>query len=310
MGEAWPNQQMPTWPATRASLHMWTQIVGKLRLALSPPQNHFWHSTLYVSARGLTTSPMPYAAELVQADFDFLDHQLRIATSWGASESVALEPKSVAEFYAEVTAALRALGVDARIWSTPVEVADPIPFDEDRFHTAYDPAAAQAFWRTLIQVDRVFKQFRGEFLGKSSPVHFFWGSFDLAVTRFSGRRGPMWSGPALNVNPHVMHQSYSHEVSSAGFWPGDGTAPSIFYSYAVPAPSGFAAAKVSPAEATYSEQLAEFVLPYDAIRASTQPDAALREFLETTYAAAADAGAWNRELLEEQPPCACDVRTP
>jgi hypothetical protein len=309
MVEAWPSLQIATWPPTRASLHMWTQIVGKVRLALSPPQNHFWHSTLYVCARGLTTSPMPYRGELVQVDFDFLDHQLRFETSWGAGKSIALEPKPVADFYAEVMAALRGLGIEVHIWAKPVEIADPIRFDEDRVHAAYDADAAHAFWRALMQVDGVFKQFRGGFLGKSSPVHFFWGGFDLAVTRFSGRRGPMWSGSALNVNVHVMHASYSHEVSSAGFWPGDGTTPSNFYSYAVPAAPGYAAAAVRPSAASYSEQLGEFVLPYESVRTSAEPGAVLLQFLETTYAAAADLGRWDRALLEEQPLCQCTARS-
>jgi hypothetical protein len=213
----------------------------------------------------------------------------------------------VADFYAEVMAALHSLGIEVTIWTHPVEIADPIPFEQDHVHAAYDAAAAHTFWRVLVQVDRVFKQFRGQFLGKSSPVHFFWGAFDLAVTRFSGQRGPMWSGTALNVNPHVMHASYSHEVSSAGFWPGDDSAPPVFYSYAVPEPPGFAAAAVGPAEATYSQQMGEFVLPYAAVRAAERPDAALGEFLESTYAAAADLGGWDRPLLEESPRCMCDV---
>jgi hypothetical protein len=206
-------------------------------------------------------------------------------------------------------AALRGLGVEVRIWTRPVEITDPIPFEQDHVHAAYDAAAAHTFWRILIQVDRVFKQFRGRFLGKSSPVHFFWGAFDLAVTRFSGRRAPMWSGTALNVNPHVMHASYSHEVSSAGFWPGDANTPPVFYSYAVPEPAGFssASAAVRPAEAAYNQQMGEFVLPYAAVRTAEQPDGVLHEFLQTTYAAAADLGGWDRPLLEESPPCQCDL---
>jgi hypothetical protein len=305
--EVWPSFSVKTWPATRATLHMWTQVVGKLRLALSPPQNHYWHSTLYLTARGLTTSPMPYGGEALQIDFDFLDHRLRIETSWGVSEAVTLEPKTVADFYAEVMAALGRLNVNVHIWTRPVEIRDPVPFEQDHVHTVYDPAAAHAFWRALLQADRIFKQFRGRFLGKSSPVHFFWGGFDLAVTRFSGRRAPMWAGSILNVNPHVMHASYSHEVSSAGFWPGDGSAPSIFYSYAVPQPAGFPQAAVRPGDTTYNTQMGEFVLPYETVRTAAQPDQALREFLETTYAAAADLGGWDRVLLEERPPCLCDT---
>jgi hypothetical protein len=301
---AWPAPP-EDWEPTRATLHMWTQIIGKLRLALAPPQNHFWHSTLYVTARGLTTSPMPYASDLVQIDFDFLDHRLVIATSSGNPRMVALEPRSVADFYAEVMATLHGLGIEVSIYARPVEIPEPIPFAEDRIHADYDAAAAQAFWRTLIQADRVFKQFRGRFLGKSSPVHFFWGAFDLAVTRFSGRRAPLWSGTVVNVHPHVMHASYSHEVSSAGFWVGSG-APPMFYSYAVPTPGGFADAAVRPSRAAWSPEMGEFVLPYEAVRASDQPDETLREFLESTYAAAADLGKWDRELLEQQPACLCD----
>jgi hypothetical protein len=286
---------------------MWTQVVGKLRLALSPPQNHFWHSVLYVSTHGLSSSPIPYDSENFEVEFDFVEHQLSIETSWGQRQVVALEPKSVADFYAEVMSALRALGIAVSIWTRPVEVAEPIPFEQDRLHADYDPAAAHAFWRALIQVDRVFKQFRGRFLGKSSPVHFFWGGFDLAVTRFSGRRAPMWSGRVLNVDPHVMHASYSHELSSAGFWFGDGTLPAMFYSYAVPTPSGFAEAAVRPGGAVFNNELGEFVLPYESVRAAGEPDEALREFLQSTYDAAADLGGWDRTLLEEAPRCLCDM---
>jgi len=286
---------------------MWTQIIGKVRLALSPWQNHYWHSALYVSPRGLTTSAIPYADGVFQLEFDFLDHQLQLESSWGQRASVKLEPRSVADFYAEVVAVLRGAGISVSIWTHPVEVADPIPFEHDRVHAAYDPAAARAFWTMLIQVDRVFKVFRGEFLGKSSPVHFFWGSFDLAVTRFSGRRAPMWSGPVLNVQPHVMHASYSHELSSAGFWPGDDAAASIFYSYAVPAPTGFAEAAVLPTGAEYSRDMGEFVMPYSVVQSAADPDAALRQFLGSTYAAAASLGGWDRPLLEESPMCLCDL---
>ncbi|MBV9329763.1 MAG: hypothetical protein JO352_39165 [Chloroflexi bacterium] len=306
MAQEWPS--LPeTWAATRPTLHMWTQIVGKVRLALSPWQNHYWHSTLYVSARGLTTSAIPNANGIFQLEFDFLEHRLQLDSSWGYRASVVLEPRSVANFYAEVMSVLRAAGISVSIWSHPVEIADPIPFEQDEVHAAYDPAAARAFWSILIQSDRVFKGFRGRFLGKSSPVHFFWGSFDLAVTRFSGRRAPLWSGPVLNVHPHVMHASYSHELSSAGFWPGDGKAPSIFYSYAVPAPAGFAQAVVIPTGAAYSQEMGEFVMPYSAVQSAAEPDTALREFLQSTYDAAASLGGWDRPLLEESPACLCDL---
>jgi hypothetical protein len=286
---------------------MWTQIVGKVRLALAPPQNHYWHSALYVSTTGLTTSPIPYRDERFEVDFDFLDHRLRIVTSWGAAQVMVLEPRSVADFYAEFFSALRALGIEVSIWPHPVEIADPIPFREDRVHAAYDADAARAFWRILTRADDVFKQFRGRFLGKSSPVHFFWGGFDLAVTRFSGRRAPMWSGPVLNVDPHVMHVSYSHEVCSAGFWPGDAQTPSYFYSYAVPAPAGYAEGRVLPGAAGYRAEMGEFILPYAAVQTVEQPATRLREFLDSTYALAADLGAWDRTLLEEPPLCQCDL---
>ena len=304
---AWPSLTAENWPATRDTLHMWTQVIGKLRLKLSPPQNHFWHSTLYVTAHGLTTSPLPYGSESLQVDFDFVNHQLLIRTSWGPQQVVALEPKSVAEFYAEVMSGLRTLGIDVSIWTRPVEIPDPIRFEDDRVHATYDAGAAHDFWRALLQVDRVFKRFRGRFLGKSSPVHFFWGGFDLAVTRFSGRRAPMWSGQVVNVNPHVMHASYSHEVSSAGFWPGNASAPPMFYSYAVPAPPGWAEAAVRPTPAMFSREMGEFVLPYESVRTSSQPDETLGEFLQSTYSAAADLGGWDRALLEEAPRCQCDL---
>jgi hypothetical protein len=305
---AWLALPPDTWPDTQNTLNRWAQVIGKLRLELSPPQNHYWHTPLYVSTRGLTTSPIPYGSELFQADFDFLDQRLRIDTSWGGSAALALEPRSVAEFYAEVMAALHRLGIDVHIWTTPTEIADPIPFERDDIHASYDPAAAHAFWRALVQVDRVFKLFRGRFLGKSSPVHFFWGGFDLAVTRFSGRRAPMWTGQAFNVHPHVMHESYSHEVSSAGFWPGGPSAPPMFNSYAVPEPPGFRDAPVAPSEASYNREMGEFVLPYEAVRTSEHPDEVLMSFLESTYTAAANLGGWDRVLLEQRPPCACDLQ--
>jgi Family of unknown function (DUF5996) len=306
---AWPRFPVAGWEQTGPTLHLWTQVVGKIRLALSPPINHYWHVPLYVDARGLTTSPIPYGAELFEIGFDLVDHRLWISTSWGPTRWLPLGPRSVADFYAEVLGALRGLGVDVRIWARPVEVADPIPFAQDHVHAAYEPAAAHAFWRALVQADRVFKQFRGRFLGKCSPVHFFWGAFDLAVTRFSGRRAPMWNGPVLNVHPHVMHESYSHEVSSAGFWPGDRDTPPVFYSYAVPEPAGYREAAVRPTVATYHAGLGEFLLPYEVVRTADRPDEALLGFLQSTYEAAADLGGWDRPLLEERPPCACDTLT-
>jgi hypothetical protein len=287
-------------------LHLWSQVVGKVRLACSPPQNHYWHIALYLTSRGLTTSPMPYGAETFEIELDFIDQQVRVVTSWGMTRTLPLHSKSVATFYAELMAMLRELGIEVRVWTRPVEIPDPVPFEDDRVERAYDPAAAHTFWRTLLQVDRVFKEFRAEFLGKSSPVHFFWGSFDLAVTRFSGRLAPPFTGPVVNVHPHVMHESYSHEVSSAGFWPGDDAAGPIFYSYAVPAPAGFSSAAVLPTGAEFRSDMGEFVLPYDVVRTSATPDLALRSFLDTTYAAAADLGSWDRAALEHRPVCPCD----
>ena len=290
------------------TLHMWTQIVGKIRLALTPPLNHFWHSALYVSARGLTTSPIPYGDELFEMEFDFIDHRLTLTTSWGPKDAVQLSARSVADFYADVMAALTRLGIDVRINTRPVEVPETVRFDQDPVHASYDPATAHTMWRILVRIDHVLKLFRGRFLGKCSPVHFFWGGFDMAVTRFSGRRAPMWDGPTLNVHPHVMHESYSHEVSSAGFWPGNASVPPVFYSYAVPEPAGFRDAAVGPNGASYSPELGEYVLPYAVVQASDRPDDALLEFLQTTYAADADLGHWDRVLLEKRPACACNVR--
>jgi len=301
---AWPTFPIGGWAETGPTLHRWTQVVGKIRMALSAPMNHYWHTPLYVSARGLTTSAIPYGSELFEIEFDLLHHQLVLSTSWGPTRMFPLAAYSVAHFYAQVMAALDALRIDVRIWPKPVEIADPIPFDQDRTHASYDPEAAHALWQTLIQADRVLKTFRGRFLGKCSPVHFFWGGFDLAVTRFSGRRGPLYAGSSFNVGPHVMHESYSHEVSSAGFWPGNQDASPMFYSYAVPEPAGFR----STAVATYDDTLGEFVLPYADVQSAERPDERLLEFLESTYASAADLGGWDRVLLEQRPPCACDNR--
>jgi hypothetical protein len=302
----WPRFPEAGWEETRASLHRWSQIVGKVRMALTPPVNHYWHVPLYVSTHGLTTSAIPYNGELFDVELGLLSQELTIRTSWYPHRTVPLRSASVAEIYADIRCALRELGIAVSISTRPVEIQDPMPFEVDCMPRGYNALAAETFWRTLVQVDRVFKTFRGRFLGKASPVHFFWGGFDLAVTRFSGRRAPTWNGVALNVNPHVMHESYAHEVSSAGFWPGDQTNPPIFYSYAVAEPPGFRNACV-PHPATYSEQFGEFVLPYEAVRASDDPDATLLAFLQSTYEAAASLGNWDRRLLEERPPCACAV---
>jgi hypothetical protein len=304
--EDWPDLAARGWQGSRRTVHLWSQIVGKIRLALMPPLNHYWHVPLYVSARGLTTSAMPYRSELVEIELNFLAHHLDITTSWGAVHSIPLRSTSVAEMYSDVMTGLGALQIDVSISTMPVEIADPVRFELDHVQREYDPPAAQTFWHALMQADRVFTIFRGRFLGKTSPVHFFWGGFDLAVTRFSGRRAPMWTGTALNVNPHVMHESYSHEVSSAGLWLGDDNTPPMFYSYAVPEPIGFRQVAIRDG-ATYSASFGEFVLPYEAVRSSQDPSGVLLEFLQDTYDAAANLGGWDRVLLEERAACACDV---
>jgi hypothetical protein len=306
---SWPPFPVEAWAQTGPTLHRWTQVVGKIRMALTPPQNHYWHVPLYISERGFATSPIPYGSELLAMEFDFVRHELALTTSWGPTHVMPLYARSVADFHAELMAALHSLNIDVHIWTTPVEIADRTPFEQDLHHASYDPAAAHAVWRALVQADRVFKVFRGQYLGKCSPVHFFWGAFDLAVTRFSGRHAGLYRGSAPNVSVHVMHESYSHEVSSAGFWPGDERTGPAFYSYAVPQPAGFQAAVVTPAEATYDPQLGEFLLPYATVQASADADAMLLGFLQTTYAAAADLGHWDRTLLESAPPCACTART-
>ena len=293
----WPRLDYSSWADTCATLQLWTQVVGKIRLALAPRVNHWWGVALYVTARGLTTSPMPWQGGALQIDFDFIEHQLILRLSDGRAERVALVPRSVADFHAEVMQRLRALGVDVHLWTMPVEIPDAIAFDVDRAHQSYDAAAANLFWQQLVQVHRVFSQFRARFLGKCSPAHFFWGSFDMAVTRFSGRAAPPIQRTAPNVALWVMQEAYSHEVSSAGFWPGNGGAgKAAFYSYAYPEPEGFAQATI--AGATYDSTLGEFVLPYDTVAASASPDETLLNFLQATYEAAADRGKWDRVALE------------
>jgi hypothetical protein len=300
--ETWPSLPLDEWRDTYATLHMWLQVVGKVRLAQSPMVNHWWQVPLYVTTRGLTTSPIPYGSETFQVDFDFVDHALHITTSEDATRNMVLAPRTVADFYEEFMAALRSLGIDVRIWTMPVEVPDPIPFEEDQIHASYDPAYANRCWRILVQADRVFKAFRGRFLGKVSPVHLFWGAFDMAVTRFSGRPAPPYTGGAPNVGLHVMHESYSHEVISAGFWPGSGPVQfPAFYAYAVPEPPGFREAPVRPDDAFYSREMGEFVLPYDAVRTADRPDDVLLDFLQSTYEAGATLGRWDRTALEERP---------
>jgi hypothetical protein len=277
---------------------MWTQVVGKVRLALAPMLNHWWQVPLYVTARGLTTSPIPHDRKTFQIDFDFLDNKLVIASSGGSAREFGFMSRTVADFHRDVMLHLRELGLEVKIWPTPVEVADPVPFEQDRTHRSYDPVHAVRFWRALVDSERVFQKFRAGFLGKCSPVHFFWGSFDLAVTRFSGRPAPAHPG-APGVADSVTREAYSHEVSSAGFWPGGPALPEpIFYSYAYPEPEGFNAARVGPERAYYNTDFKEFVLPYEAVRTSEDPDAALLQFLQTTYEAAATHAQWDRAALE------------
>jgi hypothetical protein len=289
-----PALPFDSWKDTLATLHMWTQVVGKVRLKLCPLVNHFWNVPLYMTARGMTTAPMPYLEGTVEARFDFIDHKLLIENSESGVGVIALKPMSVAEFYGEFMRALAELGVDAKIWTTPCEIPDPVPFEKDDVHASYDPQAVHTFWRILVWADQVFKEFRSGFLGKVSPVHFFWGSFDLAVTRFSGRRAPERSG----ADP-ITREAYSHEVSSAGFWAGGGDIKGpAFYSYAAPEPSGFSTQPVRPAAAFYHPQLKEFLLMYDDVRDASSPKGALMEFLQSTYEAAADTAKWDRRALE------------
>jgi Family of unknown function (DUF5996) len=289
-----PSLPFDSWKDTLATLHMWTQVVGKVRLKLCPLVNHFWNVTFYLTARGMTTSAMPYEGGTVEVRFDFIDHKLSIETSEGRIVAFQLKPQTVAEFYKEFMAALADLGVRLKIWTVPCEIPDPIPFEKDHIHAAYDADAVNKFWRITVWVDQIFKEFRAGFLGKVSPVHFFWGSFDLAVTRFSGRRAPERPG----ADP-ITREAYSHEASSAGFWPGGGDIKGpAFYSYAAPEPPGFAERKIRPAAAFYHPQLKEFLLMYDDVRTAASPKTALMEFLQSTYDAAADTGNWDRKALE------------
>lgn len=295
--EAWPALPLRDWQETYHNLHMWTQIVGKVRLELTENTNHWWNVPLYVSARGLTTSPIPYGNFVFEIQFDFVAHKLLIDRSDGVSKSLELVPRTVAEFYGEFMAALRSLGIEVRIYGKPVEVADPIPFAEDRLYRAYDREAAQRFWRILVSSDAVFKRFRARFLGKNSPVQFFWGSFDLAVTRFSGRRAP--ERPEADA---ITREAYSHEVISAGWWPGGaGVDGPAFYCYAAPAPAGLEAQEVRPEAAFYHPELKEFLLMYDRVREANSPEGMLLEFLQSTYEAAASLARWNRQELEGDP---------
>lgn len=296
---AWPDLPYPSWKDTCSTLHLWTQIVGKIRLVQTPWINHSWHVPLYVTARGLTTSPIPYSAGPFEIEFDFIDHVLWLRTCADRYRQIALKPMTVAEFYLAVFADLEALGIEVAIDTMPNEIPDAIPFGDDTLHRSYDSGAVERFARILLSAHAVFSHFRSGFLGKVSPVHFFWGSFDLAVTRFSGRRAPPHPGGVPHLPDAVAREAYSHEVSSAGFWPGGGGIEEpAFYSYAYPAPEGLAAAKVEPDAAYFHKTLGEFILPYAAVRSARDPDAMLMEFLQSTYDASADLGRWNRADLE------------
>jgi hypothetical protein len=296
----WPSLPLAEWQDTRDTLHMWSQIVGKVRMALAPPVNHWWHTTLYLSPRGLTTSLIPHGPGGLEIEFDFRAHRLTMETTEGHRLAVPLEPKPVAQFYAETMAALKELGIDVDLLARPVEVEPAIPFAEDYEHASYDPDAAERFWRLLLQSHRVFSRFRGRFVGKASPVHFFWGAFDLAATRFSGRPAPRHPGGAPNCADWVMEEAYSHEVSSAGYWPGGG-GEGVYYAYAYPEPAGFADFAVRPEAASYSTELREFILPYEAVRTARDPDRVLLDFLQSTYEAAAELARWDRPALEAEP---------
>ena len=299
---SWPELPTAAWRETYATLHLLTQIIGKTRLARSPWLNHSWHVALYVTARGLTTSPIPNGVSSFQIDLDLIDHHLRISTSDGAQRQFALTGQSVASFYRSIMANLTELGIHVTIDEMPNELPEPVSFSEDNQHASYDPDAVRRFFQILVNADRVLKQFRTGFLGKASPVHFFWGGFDLAVTRFSGRRAPRHPGGIPHLTDAVTCEAYSHEVSSAGFWPGSGAIDyPAFYSYAYPEPAGFRTTQVRPDAAFFNEAVGEFILPYEAVRTAARPDQALLEFLQSTYEAAANAAKWDREALECAP---------
>jgi hypothetical protein len=303
---AWPPLPLDAWEPACDTLHLWTQIVGKSRLALAPMQNHWWQVPLYVTARGLGTSPVPYGDGTFETEFDFLDHRLVVRASAGGEAILPLEPQTVAQFYSRYLDALRSLGIPARIrHPKPNEVQHPVRFDADKQHASYDPAATQRFWRALIQADRLLKDFRGRFIGKCSPVHFWWGSFDLSCTRFSGRPAPRHPGGIPNLPDWATREAYSHECISAGWWPGNGGGPvrePAFYAYAYPEPTGCPQAEIRPAEASYHPMLHEWILPYEAVRRSSSPDALVLDFLQSTYEAAAGLGGWDRAALERDGP--------
>ena len=294
----WPSLPLAEWQETHDTLHMWMQIVGKTRLALAPKQNHWWQVPLYVTSRGLTTSPMPYGSRAFEVEFDFIDHRLVVKTGEGASREVALRPQSVADFYGEYMGILASLGIDVKLWPVPVEIEHPIPFLEDRLHASYEAAHAHRFFRILLQADRITKRFQGRFLGKTSPVHVFWGAFDLACTRFSGRRAPEHK----DTEWWVLREANSHEEISVGFWPGSGAvAEPAFYAYTRPEPPGLASATIRPAAAYYSPGLADFILPYEAVRSASSPDEAVLEFYQSAYDAGANLARWDRAALDRPP---------
>jgi Family of unknown function (DUF5996) len=298
--DVWPALPQAAWSETCATLQLWMQIVGKIRLALVPAINHAWNVTLYPTVRGLTTAPMPHGTRMLQIDFDFIEHVLLFQTSDGGRHTLLLQPMTVAAFYRDVMIALDKLRTPVHIWHMPVEVAQPIPFEQDQTHQAYDPEYAQRFWRILLQTTRVFTTFRARFIGKVSPIHLFWGALDLACTRFSGRPAP--EHPSMAGLPdRVTRDAYSHEVSSCGFWPGAPGIEPIFYSYAYPEPPGYAQSPISPAQAGFDSTLSEFVLPYEAVRQSADPDSTLLQFLQSTYEAAANCAHWDRAALETPP---------
>ena len=299
----WPALPFAEWKDTAITLHMWTQIVGKIRLTLTPWTNHSWHVTLYVTSRGLTTSPIPHGVCTFEIQFDFINHQLLVDKSDGARRKLELKPQSVAEFYRTLMRTLKDFNLPVTINTMPNEIENPIPLDRDEEHHFYDREYANRFWRVLVQSDRVFKEFRSRFCGKCSPVHFFWGSFDLAVTRFSGRPAPPHPGGVPHLPDAITREAYSQEVSSLGFWPGNAAMPTpVFYSYAYPEPPGFAGAKVQPPEVYYESKLREFILPYDAVRTDEKPDEVLLDFAQSAYDAASKLGRWDRDALEEKKP--------
>jgi len=300
---SWPALPFAEWKDTAITLHMWTQIVGKIRLTLTPWTNHSWHVTLYVTSRGLTTSPIPHGVCTFEIQFDFINHQLLVDKSDGARRKLELKPQSVADFYRTLMRTLEDLDLPVTINTMPNEIENPVPLDQDEEHHSYDPEYANRFWRVLVQSDRVFKEFRSRFCGKCSPVHFFWGSFDLAVTRFSGRPAPPHPGGVPHLPDAITREAYSQEVSSLGFWPGNAAIPTpVFYSYAYPEPPGFAGAKVQPPEVYYESKLREYILPYDAVRTAEKSDEVLLDFAQSAYDAASKLGKWDRDALEEKKP--------